>query len=335
MINIVIQSFGRENEYKRAILTILSFYTHCSVPADQTRVLLFTDRPEYFSSYLAGLPVDFILLTPEKIVDMRGKIDFLHRMKIAVIEEAFNKTEGNILYADSDTFFIADPGYLINQLEPGKSFMHLWEYRFEEMRHLPLPAAKTLLAFLNLVEAKTFYRANGQELKVTVQDVSWNAGVMMFHPSHQRFLPDVYALTEQFYPGTMNHASEQYAFSIVLQRDTEISPCDKVVYHYWYRVKKQIVDLFLEEKLHSEWSQKPLDEKLAEVEQWTAKLPRLFITHILTIRDDAIQAFNDHKLAEGYRHALQAIIKAPFDKTFLKDVLYHTKKKLIKGQDDD
>src|SRR5688500_15091363 len=106
--SLVIQSFGRENEYKRAILTVLSFYANCSLPDEQTRLMLFTDRPEYFSSYLSGLPVDFILLTPEKIKEMRGNIDFLHRMKIAVIEEAFDKTGGNIIYADSDTFFVAD-----------------------------------------------------------------------------------------------------------------------------------------------------------------------------------------------------------------------------------
>jgi hypothetical protein len=91
-VNLVIQSFGRDNEYRRAILTILSFYAHSSLKREETKVLLFTDMPAYFSTFLEGLPVEYVLLTPEKIKSMRGEIDFLHRMKIAVIEEAFKIT---------------------------------------------------------------------------------------------------------------------------------------------------------------------------------------------------------------------------------------------------
>lgn len=329
---LVTQSFGRENEYRRAILTILSYYAYTSIPADKAKVLLFTDQPQYFKPYFKELPVEYVLLTVEKIKTMRGSIDFLHRMKIALIEEAFEKKEGNILYADSDTFFTADPSPLVEQLSSKKSFMHLWEYRFESMRDLPLPAGKTFRALLNLIETRTFYGADGREIKVAPHDVSWNAGVMMFHPSHARFIPDVYALTDQFYPDTLNHASEQYAFSILLQQNTEIGACEAVIYHYWYRVKKQIVDLFLQGKMDQKWMQSPLQEKLHAVTQWTELLPSLFKSHILTIRDNAIQAFNQNKLQEGYGQAFRAIIKDPFNKAFLKDVLYHTKTKLLKRE---
>src|SRR5687768_13054444 len=109
MNTLVLQSFGKENEYKRAVLTIMSFYTHYSLPADKSKVLLFTDNPGYFENYFEGLPVSYILLTPEKIKQMRGEIDFLHRMKIALIEEAFTLINGPLFYTDSDCFFIADP----------------------------------------------------------------------------------------------------------------------------------------------------------------------------------------------------------------------------------
>ena len=87
--------------------------------------------------------------------------------------------------------------------------------------------------------------------------------------------------------------------------------------------------------MNDQWSKKPLEEKLSEVKNWTIELPPLFINHILTIRDNAIQAFNDYKHGEGYRHALKAVLKAPLNITFLKDVLYHTKKGLIKRQEND
>lgn len=332
MTNLVLQSFGKESEYKRAILTILSYYAYTSLPVEQSKVILFTDQPDYFKPYLDIIPVQYILLTPEKIKQMRGKIDFLHRMKIALIEEAFGLIEGAMLYADSDTFFIADPTPLVQQLTPQKSFMHIWEYQFESMRHLALPAGRTFRDFLTLIESKTFRLADGTMTKISPQDASWNAGVMMFHPAHKQLIQDVYILTEQFYPPTQNHASEQYAFSVILQKNTQLSPCDAVIYHYWYRIKKQIIDIFLEHKLGDSWVCLPLSQKLLQVKEWTTLLPDYFEKHILTVKDNAIQAFNENDFSKGYYYAFQAIVQKPFDTDFIKNVLYHTKRRFVKKQ---
>ena len=326
MTNLIIQSFGQEHEYRRAILTILSYYAHTKLSLDNTRVILFTDRPDYFSQYLEGLPVDYVLLTAEKIREMRGRIDFLHRMKISLIEEAFSMIDGNMLYADSDTFFTADPTPLMEQLTPQKCFMHLLEYEFESMRSLPLPAGKTFRDFLELIEHNTFKLTNGKNITITPQHVSWNAGVMMFHPTHAQYIPDVYALTDQFYPPTQNHACEQYAFSIILQAKAKVQPCEDVIYHYWYRVKKQIIDMYLYASMNDRWKKMPLSGKLVVVKKWSALLPSYFDNHILTIRDNAIQALNENNYFNGYLHTFKAMTKDPFNMKFITDVLYHTKR---------
>jgi hypothetical protein len=329
MTNLVLQSFGRENEYLRAILTVLSYYSYTSLPLSQTRVLLFTDHPDYFAPFFDQLPVDYILLTPEKIKEMRGGIDFLHRMKIALIDEAFDRAQGNILYADSDTFFIADPTPLMDKLSEDQCFMHLWEYRFEELRDQPLPAGKTFQDFLTLIENKNFWLADGRQIKVDPQNVSWNAGVMFFHHSHVRFIADVYSLTDQFYPPTLNHASEQYAFSVVLQNSIKVQSCEKVIYHYWYRIKKQIVDDYLKKKLSIAWKEKPILEKLNDIKRWTQVLPKYFDHHVLTYQDHAIQAFNNNEFWDGYQWTFKSLMKDPFKaKRFLKDVFYHTRRYL-------
>jgi hypothetical protein len=326
-MNLVLQSFGRENEYKRGILTALSFYAHSTLPVSLTKVVLFTDQPGYFKPYFHGLPVTYVVLTPEKIRSMRGSIDFLHRMKIAVIEEAFCLSEGDLLYADSDTFFTSDPSYLMSQLSPGKSFMHEWEYQFESLRNWKLPSGQTFVDFLKLIESKSFVLADGRELKVTPDHSSWNAGVMMLHSSHKQLIPDVYALTDQFYPASLNHASEQYAFSVVLQLNTQLEACDAVVYHYWYRVKKQIIDQFLTGRFVPAWASLPLEIKLQQIKEWTGGLPAYFEKHEWTVKDKAIQAFNENRFPEGYQWAIKALLQKPFgSKAFLKDTLYHLKR---------
>lgn len=327
MYSLALQSFGRESEYKRAVLTTLSFFAWYKGEREDARVLLFTDRADYFAPFFHDLPVEYVLLTPDKITRMRGGIDFLHRMKIAVIEEAFSLSGTNLLYADSDTFFIADPTPLMEQVAPGKSFMHEWEYRFEDMRHWKLPTGQSFRDFLALIESRIFYHADGSLLRITPEHSSWNAGVMMFHAAHAQFIPDVYALTEQFYPPSKNHASEQYAFSIVLQERTELLSCEDVIYHYWYRIKKQIIDQFLAEQLTPNWLRLSLEEKISSVKKWTLQLPGYFEKHEWMIQDHAIQAFNDDRFAEGYRWAAKAVLQKPFSSgPFLKDTFYHIKR---------
>lgn len=327
MINLVVQSFGRENEYRRAALTVLSFYAYCSLPVSQTSVFLFTDRPDWFAAYFHDLPVKYVVLTPEKIKVMRGEIDFLHRMKIALIEEAFDKSEGDMLYADSDTFFTSDPTPLMEQLSSDKSFMHVHEYHFEHLRSIPLPDGETFQAFLKLIESKKVKLTDGTELQLTSKHSSWNAGVMMLHRSHRAFIPDVYALTEQFYPLTRNHASEQYAFSILLQLKTMLQPCEEVIYHYWYRVRKRIIDEFLLEKFSQKWIGLTLSEKIATVKSLSTSLPGYMDKHLYMLQDNAIQAFSINRIAEGYKWFLKAFVKAPHkNKQLFKDLMYYTKR---------
>lgn len=321
---LVIQSFGKENEYKRAVFTILSFYAYSSMPVEETKVILFTDNPDYFAEHLRGIPTQYVLLTKEKIKIMRGKIDFLHRMKIALIEEAFTLTEGPLFYTDSDCFFVADPKPILTEVSEQNTFMHLQEYSFVKDVE---DRTATYKNFYELINRQNFTLKNGSILKVTSKHASWNAGVMVFHHSHSRFIPDVYFLTDQFYPATGNHASEQYAFSLVLQQNLILQPCDHIVYHYWYRIKKQIVDEFLYKKFTKNWFGLSLSEKLKKVKSWTVFLPRHFQNHVWMTRDRAIQAFNENNFSEGYRWAAKALLQKPFGSIgFLKDSFYHLKR---------
>lgn len=325
---LVVQSFGKESEYRRALFCMLSYWAHCGL----RQCMLFTDNPAYFKSQLPTFDLDIVLLTPEKIKTMRGAIDFLHRMKIALLEEAFQKTNGPLLYVDSDTFFVANPLPLAKRLSPQTAFMHKFEYNFNYLKSMPLPAGEPFQAFYQLITQKIFIGHDKQQIQVTPQMASWNAGVMFFHPSHRTFIPDVYTLTDQFYPATNNHASEQYAFSIMLQTKTQLEACDSVIYHYWYRVEKTIMDAMLNNFFQT--AHQDLDQLRTDVLTLTHSLPALIQNHILTLRDNAIQAFHTNDFRKGFGFAMRAILKNPWNKKFLLDVGYHAKrgiKKLLRN----
>ena len=322
---LVSQSFGRESEYKRVSLTLLSFYAQL----DHTgiRTVLFTDRPDWFAQILHGLPVEYILLTPEKIKHMRGTIDFLHRMKIAMIEEVYQKyPEANLLYVDSDTFFIRNPDPLFAAIEAGNCFMHLREFAFEQVRYAAGDTGTKFSAYLRLMEQKPFLTSRGEE-HFTASHASWNAGVMGLPNFIKNDIPDVYAITEQSFPETDNHASEQFAFSFVLQTRYTLSACDEYVYHYWYVTKKKIIDLFTHKKISPLFMQAPLAQRLSTVKKWTEQLPHYFNRHILNYKDKSLLALDEDKVIAGYKWATRAMLKGGiFDVQFLRDIMYHNKR---------
>lgn len=257
---------------------------------------------------------------------MRGQIDFLHRMKIALIEEAFDYVDGPLFYIDSDTFFTGDPSSCLEGVSDAICYMHKPEYPFRENVEDRTP---TYQAFYCLTRTRDFALSSGDRLSVTEHDFSWNAGGMLFAPSHRRLIPDVYCLTDQFYPATHSHASEQYSFSLVLQRNLEIRSCEHILYHYWYRIKKQITDQYLGKKMTVSWLRMPLTEKLDTVRSSIPFLQRKFRNHYWMIRDHAIQAFNEDLFVRAYAWTFVCLFKFGTGyRQFWKDVLYHTKRSL-------
>lgn len=326
MAALVVQSYGNDREYLRAVFTVLTFLAHSA--KREHVVLLYTDQPDFFRNYFHGLPVEYITLTDSWMREMRGDIDFLHRVKIGILENAFHRYPGAIAYADSDSFFTGNPDHLLDQLEPAVSCMHKFEYTFESVRESPLPAGATLRAVSKFMDGHEFRLPDGQMIVATTQLASWNAGVMFFHPSHVKWIPDVYSITNDIFRSTGHHASEQYAFSIVLQSRTQLRSIELINYHYWYRVEKIIMDEFLKRELPESWANRPLDEKLGNARFWSQRLPKIIRHHRLTLRDKSIQAFNENRFGKGFRFGVRALIKYPFDLHFLRDIAYHTKRLL-------
>ena len=323
---LVIQSFGNKSEYRRAIFSIYSFFAHNATLVADARVIVFTDDVKFFETYLRDFAVTYSELNAQKISTMRGDIDFLHRMKIAEIEQALGFCNDRLLYFDSDTFFVKDASALLASISENTAVMHLFEYKFQTLRDTELPAGKTFQDFYQLIVNSEFQLPAGRKIRVSPEQISYNAGVIGLHISHSRFIPDVYKLTDQFYTGSLNHASEQYAFSVILQNNLYVVTCEDVVYHYWYRIKKKVVDGWLSDKITETFAQQSLTEKLGLTKKWSTILPGVIDNHILILQDAAIQSFHIGAFKTGFSFTVRAILKKPLDGKFLRDVAYHYKR---------
>jgi len=323
-------SSGHVKLHNRTILSVLSLLGNYSLAAGD-RLLIYTDEPAYYEPFLSGVPIEYKLLPEAKIKEMMGPDDLIHRVKIGVIEDAVRSyPQNNIFYIDSDTFFFAPIGDLLQKITPRRSVMHKFEYDMTFLGTYPMHDKDHFRAVYETLRHKTFYIA-GKAVRIQPEDfASWNAGIIGLHHSNTAWLHEVYELADQLYASARNHACEQYAFSYILQKRTELLSCEHCNRHYWHRIEKQIVDEFLQRKLTEEFAGLPLPLKIEHASKWCRFLLKKIPNHPYWLRYSAMIAFQERQFAKGYYLAMRTLVAAPRqDLTFFKDIAYHTKRMLL------
>jgi hypothetical protein len=292
-------------------------------------IYVLTDDPSFFERYLGKRSdVVYILINKTAIREMRGSIDFVHRMKIASIERVMgaDKDSDRFLYIDSDTFILQDLDTVAENISPADSVTHTHEFRFADAIDEP---ENNQTRQLLLMIRQGIIKFEDRGIAATLDDnfSSWNAGVLGLHRSHIVLLPTVYALTDAIYTKIHHHAAEQFSFSYLLQRNTQVHTCDEQIYHYWPAVQKAIAEELFLSLFNPSFEQLPFALQLSRVTALRDKLPASFATHYLYWKNRAIQSFNRDQLIDGHLLSLRAFIRRPFgDPTFILDILYHTKR---------
>ncbi len=327
MNGLVLQSYGGEIQYRRAVLLLLSFWSVTKNRTSDFKTMVYTDNIPFFRKYIPWMDIDYVSWDMEKIVRETNHFKFVHRMKISILEDSFKRVNGNLLYSDTDSFFLKNPLNLLGDLTADTSFMHKREYGFSDLKTIPLPSGEESRRFYNSILPGKFELQDGTKILLTDHLSSWNAGIMIFHKSQASLLPDVFRLTDWFFELSSNHASEQFAFSAILQTKTNLKSCEDYSYHYWYAPCKKIVDEFLVINLPGEANCKDESWYRDWIKHWISRLPAYVENHVIFLKDSAIQAFNRAEFRKGYQYAFKALIRSPLDIKFIKDILYHSKRK--------
>jgi hypothetical protein len=329
---LVSQSFGKETEYRRAVLAILSAFCFLNeTEKSELTVVLFTDNSAWFEQWLSDIHVVYIPLTPEKITSMRGELNFLHRMKIALIEETFDLFPNQVLfYIDSDTCFQGSFIPIAQSVSSEKAYMHLIEYPFKHLDNPLYSSEDPFYKFYHHIVNQPLQGLKNETFFVRDDHFSYNAGIMCFHPTHRALIPLVYQLTDAIYTPTLNHASEQYAFSLAFQWKKQLGTIDSIVFHYWHRVQKQIMDERLSKTDFLQLEQLTFDEKKKHLARYIAQLPTEVAQHPLMLLDQLIQDLNCDQFRSAYWKFLSLSFRSPrLAMKNCRHVLYHTKRFLI------
>lgn len=315
MFTLALLSYGSERELKRALFCLYSFLAQAGPDLSDYRVCLYTDRPEWFTQRLTLAPGQLVFqeLHPDKLASLRGPADFYLRPKICLMLELLQQFAEPTLFVDSDTFFVADPRPVFERISPTTSLLHEAEYPLSTLTTLDEKHQRLWKFF----QGHDFELA-GQKVAFDPAWTNWNSGTIGLHPDHIPLVENVLRLTDAIYPPSLHPTCEQYAFSIVLQNGSRLEPAGGVIYHYWYHVKKRILDEFIGKFLTAELMARPQSDRVAATGKAVSGLShRIHNAPVLQI-DRALRRLSENKFREGFWLALKVILTGQ-----IRDLVYY------------
>jgi hypothetical protein len=325
MIRHIILTHSRETEYRRAVFAILSFWAWYTGNHEKVITTVFTDKPEFFTPYLTGLPIEYVSLSATQLEEMRGPRSFIHRIKMSIITHICEKyPTANVLFCDSDTFFIVEPNTLLHHIQKGDTVMHLCEYKLNASVE-PWATSNPVhpQKFLDFID-KQIFSINLKDQQFQKNQFMWNSGVVGLSSKNTHLMSDIATLSDAFYENSEWILSEQIAFSLVLQTHTQIFASDKQVFHYWQPPLKPLMDKLLTKLISKSFSEQMLSERLIQVRRLTTEWPRAI--KVANTRENALRAFSNGDWKIAVKCTLKALVASPLDTKFMKDIallLYH------------
>lgn len=254
----------REDLVREVIFSLISLLkkTEFTLP-EGMRVLIYTDQKPLFEEYFAEEPellekFLFRTITSEIVAEWKGPHNFIHRVKICMINDAlrhFCSREDKLLYLDSDTYLLKSILPLFDLINEDYCLMHCNEGELEYRNNV------NKVKHCRFLKGKTF-NLTDKKVVIPLSTEMWNAGVIGIIGDSIGKVNDVLALNDDMYAQHPRHNIEQLAFSYVLSKAYQVLPTTKTVHHYWdHKDFKSEVDEYLSFPL-SKLKAKPLPVSL-------------------------------------------------------------------------
>ncbi|MBN1604148.1 MAG: hypothetical protein JW915_21230 [Chitinispirillaceae bacterium] len=230
---LIYQAHTSEKIYEEALFSILSFI-HAD-PESLTKVVLYTDDAAYFKRYLSDCTrIMYVPLDKPTITEWAGEFNFVHRIKIKMLQDAVARFSGNMIYLDTDTYIHNSLSEYFEVLQNGKMIMHLREYHFSN--HKGKHVKKYRKAFLQL-----------PNVQLDTNFEFWNAGAIGFNTRDSDIIEKVLHISDTLFRYCPLHTVEQLAFSYVMSMHGAVIPIEPAVYHYWnFKEFRQVLSNYLQ-----------------------------------------------------------------------------------------
>lgn len=248
--------YGGTDYNNEALYSLLSYYKYNA--GTTVQVVIYTDNAAFFKKYLPDSVV-YIDLTTQQLTEWKGAVNFNHRIKIKVLQDACSRFTGNILYSDTDTFYTKNIQPLFDVIDNGGILFHKSE---DTLKENPGGIARKMRKFLK--EHDTF-NLPSQPARITIDEnlAVWNAGSIGFKTDHCDILQSVLELTDEFYSCYHLFVMEQVAFNYFFQKISLPQSTENYVGHYWYfKEFREVMKVFF-----THHDAKPFDTLVQEIDK--------------------------------------------------------------------
>jgi hypothetical protein len=209
---------------------------------DQFNVInVLTDYPEFYRRL--GDRVRIVPITADQVQEWKGEYNFVFRPKIKALEYYISQYgDRPVLFLDSDTFLYRNDLDFKNLLEQNTAIMHEPEGKVSEM------TSKTAQKMWRGLQGKTF-----GGITITKDHVMWNSGAIGI-PVDRNMEAVQMALKicdEMRHAGITSFMTEQFSFSLALEKIYGLQPATPWVGHYWSNKEdwNEVISAFFLESL--------------------------------------------------------------------------------------
>jgi hypothetical protein len=223
--------YGSRRDYQLELTySVLSAVHWARRSGRELRIALVSDAAQRRSD----LPVETLTFSPAEFAEWTDGGRYRHAAKAYALLRALDEYQGKVALLDTDTFFKTDPGLLFEQVAPGRSVMHNYERPLGEDRYLN-PILQRL-------------RGVHTSYPITASTRLFNSGVIGLDYADRALAEDALALMRELYARYPAFNIEQFAFSIVLDRGSQLTDCTTLVRHYFGHgrgfIHERIAELF-------------------------------------------------------------------------------------------
>lgn len=228
-------AYGLDSSKYQAVLSIYTLYHHIGEADKDFLFVIYTDSDrQILDKYLQGFPVRLEILTKEQVKEFCGPDNYVFRLKPSIIKDYFSKYKQNLLYMDTDTFFLRDPTALMADIAPGHSIMNVEEHNFVDAG-----VFETMHWFKMRQGLKQHtYTVNGEQVAIPLTTMMWNSGVIGISQADAKVMNLYLSLTDEMFSRCKSFVVEQFVASYVLQLNTQLQSTKDYIDHYWLKSVK-------------------------------------------------------------------------------------------------
>jgi len=236
------QKYHDQTRY--SVLTLLALLL--AQNRNDVRIVVYTDRPDQLPAHDL---VQAVWVSPADFATWRGPLDYVHRIKLGILQRALGELGAPLIYVDSDTRWLQIPDAAFAALSgdsaPGTAGIPpaLVEGRGGRDARGPSPcylyriegaiSPNFFPQYFHLLR-KNRHRLTAWRLSHDPPWTMWNSGTVGIPSRSAGFIDDVLRVNDELLPHVgFRNCVEQLALSLVAASRFEVRPFDAYLEHWW------------------------------------------------------------------------------------------------------